>query len=109
MIWLPILREWSVTEDSSLGGGGAASAALSPAFVSFSCAPDGIAVNSVKAAAAHKKPRHVFRFIPQVLLGTSLDRLLIPRILAHFGLPLATGIVRNLQQEPGCGAHGVDA
>lgn len=98
-----------MTEDSSLGGGAVGSAALSPAFVSFSWAPYEIAANSVKAAAAHKKPRHVFWFIPQVLLGTSLDRLLIRRILAHFGLPLAARIVGNLKQEPGCGAHRVDA
>src|SRR5258708_17608695 len=70
MDWPAILMEWSVTEDSSLGGGAAGSADFSAGFASFSWPKEFAGATAKRKAAAHSRVRRVARLILQFLLET---------------------------------------
>src|SRR5260221_13665874 len=74
MDWPPILMEWSVTEDSSLGGAAAGSADFSAGFSagldSFSCAREFAGANANKESAAHNRVRRVAGVIFGFFLST---------------------------------------
>src|SRR5712664_143679 len=68
MDWQANLMEWSVTEDSSLGGAAAGSAGFSAGFDSFSCAREFEGVNAKIVAAMHSRLRRVAGLILKFLL-----------------------------------------
>src|SRR6266852_2992613 len=77
MVWAPILMECSVTEDSSLGGGGVGSPgfSFSTVLVSFSCvrswagAPNGGRPSSAAAAMTLRRKRFGILSAPKANLG----------------------------------------